>query len=179
MSPDSINSIVNREAPGPLLRRIASYRLLHGLAFLVLVLDQLSKIWVIKNIPYGAWRPPEAIEVVRDFFYIIHVGNTGAAWSVLTGRSVLLASIAALTLVAIFIWRRALGLRDRLVQLAFGLLIGGIIGNLIDRIVYKHVVDFVDLHFGSYVYPTFNVADSGICIGVAIYLWASLKTPRK
>ncbi len=145
----------------------------------VLVLDQATKIWVKLRIPYGAWRPPEAIEVIRDFFYITHVGNTGAAWSILSGRSVLLASIAALTLVAIFFWRKALGLKDRLVQVSFGLLIGGIVGNLIDRIVYKHVVDFIDLHFGSYIYPTFNVADSAICVGVGLYMWHSFRTAKQ
>ena len=78
------------------------------------------------------------------------------------------------TLLAIFLWRRALGLRDKLAQVAFGLLCGGIIGNLVDRIQHQHVVDFLDFHFGSYIYPTFNVADSGICVGVALYLWHSL-----
>ncbi|MFZ9683039.1 MAG: signal peptidase II, partial [Cephaloticoccus sp.] len=72
-------------------------------------------------------------------------------------------------------WRRALGLRDRLAQVAFGLLVGGIVGNLVDRIQHQHVVDFLDFHFGSYVYPTFNVADSAICVGVVLYLWHSMR----
>jgi signal peptidase II len=107
----------------------------------------------------------------------VHVGNTGAAWSLFTGRSGWLALLAAGTLVAIYFWRRALGLRDRMVQISFGLLCGGIVGNLIDRLAYGHVVDFLDFHFGSYVYPTFNVADSGICIGVGLYLLHSLRHP--
>jgi signal peptidase II len=53
------------------------------------------------------------------------------------------------------------------------------VGNLIDRIVYKHVVDFIDLHFGSYIYPTFNIADSAICIGVGLYMWHSFRTARQ
>jgi signal peptidase II len=91
---------------------------------------------------------------------------------------VLLATLALATLVAIFFWRSALGLRDRLAQICFGLLCGGIVGNLTDRLLHGHVIDFIDLHFGTYVYPTFNVADSGICVGVILYLWQSLRTPK-
>jgi len=174
VSPDSIKSILKVEPPEPLLRRVSSYWLLLALAIGTLVLDQLSKLWVSMRLPFGTYGPPDAIPVISGFFNIIHVGNTGAAWSILTGRSVLLAAVAGLTLVAIFIWRRALGLKDRWVQVAFGLLCGGIIGNLIDRIYLGYVIDFVDLHFGSYTYPTFNIADSGICIGVGLYLWHSL-----
>lgn len=118
------------------------------------------------------------IEVIPGFFYLIHVGNTGAAWSMFSGRSVTLALLAAGTLLAIYFWRHSLGLRHRVAQISFGLLCGGIVGNLVDRMVHRHVIDFIDLHFGSYIYPTFNVADSGICIGVLLYLWHSLKNPE-
>ena len=178
VSPDSIKSILKVEPPMPLWARAGAYRVLFLIATATLVADQLSKYWVRLRIPFGAYLPPDAIEVVPGFLNLIHVGNTGAAWSILTGRSVLLASIALITLLAIFVWRKALGLRDRMIQVAFGLLCGGILGNLVDRIWHKHVIDFVDMHFGSYVYPTFNVADSGICIGVAIYLWYSLRAPK-
>ena len=85
--------------------------------------------------------------------------------------------LALITLGAIYVWRRALSLKTRPVQISFGLLCGGIVGNLVDRLVHGHVIDFLDFHFGSYVYPTFNIADSGICVGVAIYLIWSLKNP--
>ncbi len=62
-------------------------------------------------------------------------------------------------------------------QPAFGLLCGGILGNLVDRVRYGHVIDFLDLHFGHYIYPTFNVADSAICIGVFWYVLWSLRQP--
>jgi signal peptidase II len=89
----------------------------------------------------------------------------------------MLAVLAAATLAAIYFWRHTLGLRDRPAQICFGLLCGGIVGNLTDRLVHGHVIDFIDLHFGSYVYPTFNVADSGICVGVFGYILWSLKQP--
>jgi signal peptidase II len=90
----------------------------------------------------------------------------------------MLALLAFGTLLAIFFWREALGLRERLAQICFGLLCGGILGNLVDRLLHGHVIDFIDLHFGSYIYPTFNVADSGICVGVIVYLWQSLRAPK-
>ncbi|HVS53284.1 MAG TPA: signal peptidase II [Opitutaceae bacterium] len=157
-------------------QRLLAYRLLLVLALVVYALDQLTKYWIAARLPYPTFAESDgAIRVIRNFFYLTHVGNTGAAWSLFTGRSVLLGSLAALTLVAIFLWRHTLGLRARMPQICFGLLCGGIAGNLTDRLARGHVVDFIDLHFGSYVYPTFNIADSGICVGVLLYLWFSLR----
>jgi len=158
--------------------RVGAYRLLWLVGTAVLVLDLLTKWSVAARIPFSERFHTHAHTVIDGFFYLVHVGNTGAAWSMFSGRSGWLALFAGVTLVLIFIWRRALGLRDRMVQLAFGLLCGGIIGNLIDRLRYGHVVDFLDFHFGSYIYPTFNIADSGICVGVGIYLIHSLRQPK-
>lgn len=159
----------------PWSRRVAAYRTLLLIAAGVVVLDQLTKAWIVARLPFGTYGEPHAIRIIKDVFYLVHVGNTGAAWSLFAGKSVFLAALAASTLVAIFIWRKALGLRDRASQIGFGLLCGGIAGNLIDRLRYGHVIDFLDVHFGSYIYPTFNVADSGICVGVILYLWHSLR----
>jgi signal peptidase II len=164
-------------APASLFRRLQAYRIFWIATPAVLLLDQLSKAWLAATLPFGTYGEPGAIPVIRNFFYIVHVGNTGAAWSMFSGRSVLLALLAAATLVAIFLWRQALGLRDRMTQICFGLLCGGIAGNLVDRLQHGYVVDFIDLHFGSYVYPTFNVADAGICVGVGLYLIHSLRQP--
>jgi signal peptidase II len=158
---------------------LLAYRRLLGIAAIVLIADQLTKLAIVAHLPFPTYGEGHgAITVIRDFFYIVHVGNTGAAWSMFSGQSVLLAIFALVTLAAIVIWRHALGLRERRSQLCFGLLCGGIVGNVIDRLAYGHVVDFIDLHFGSYVYPTFNVADSGICVGVVFYLWHSLREPK-
>lgn len=162
----------------PLPERIRAYRLLLGLAVMVFALDQATKIWIANRLPFPTYGEGNgAITVIDNFFYLVHVGNTGAAWSMFSGQSYLLALLAAATLVAIFWWRQTLGLRDRLPQICFGLLCGGIVGNLVDRVLHGHVIDFIDLHFGSYVYPTFNVADAGICIGVILYLWHSFRSP--
>jgi signal peptidase II len=162
--------------------RFRAYRTLWLIGLGVFVADQLTKLWIVRQVPFNPMHSHGTgadLEIIPRFFYIIHVGNTGAAWSMFSGRSVLLALLAAGTLAAIFFWRHALGLRDRVSQVCFGLLCGGIVGNLLDRLLHQHVIDFLDLHFGSYIYPTFNVADSGICVGVILYLWQSLRTPQK
>jgi signal peptidase II len=167
------------ELPPSKVQRLLAYRLLWLIAATILALDQLTKAWIASRLPLGTYGEEHgAIAVISDFFYLVHVGNPGAAWSMMQGMGSVLATLAAGTLVAIFIWRRTLGLRGRMEQICFGLLCGGIAGNLIDRLRFKYVIDFIDLHFGSYVYPTFNVADSGICIGVLLYVGHSLRSPK-
>ena len=178
--PDSSTQRETATSPVAVSRweRIYTYRLLWWLGLAVFVLDQLTKAWIAATLPFPTYEPPGAIKVIDGFFYIIHVGNTGAAWSLFAGQTTMLALLAVLTLAAIFYWRRALDLKKRPIQLAFGLLCGGIIGNLVDRVLHGHVIDFLDFHFGDYVYPTFNVADAGICVGVGIYLIHSLRNPQ-
>lgn len=159
--------------------RVRAYRKLWWIAIGVLVVDQLTKFWIVHTLPLGSYGPGRWIPVIEGFFHLVHVGNTGAAWSLFTGKSTLLALLAFLTLGAIYYWRRTLGLRERWMQISFGLLCGGIVGNLIDRLAYGHVVDFLDFHFGSYIYPTFNIADSGIVIGVGIYFIRNLRAPAE
>jgi signal peptidase II len=159
--------------------RLLKYWRLLAIAAAVVAADQASKAWISARLPFNTYgEGMGAITVVPRFFYIVHVGNTGAAWSLFSGRSILLAALAAATLVAIFIGRKALGLSAVHAQVCFGLMCGGIAGNLVDRLARGHVVDFLDFHFGSYVYPTFNVADSAICVGVALYVLSSMRPQR-
>ena len=156
------------------LSRIAAYRVWIVVGLLVLGLDQLTKGLIVARMPYPTFNVSAgAIPIVPGFLTLVHVGNTGAAWSMFSGQSILLALLAVSTLAAIVIWRHTLGLRDRTTQLCFGLLCGGIAGNLLDRLIHHHVIDFIDVYFArwDYHYPTFNIADSGICVGVLLYLW--------
>lgn len=158
------------------LSRLLAYRRLWLLATVVLGLDQLTKYWISRQLPFGSYGPAGRT-LIPGFLNLVHVGNTGAAWSMFAGRSFLLALLAGVTLLAIHLFRQQLGLRSPAAQSAFGLLCGGIVGNLVDRLAYGHVIDFIDLHFGAYIYPTFNVADSAICIGVFGYILWSLRQP--
>ncbi len=173
-SPSGDSKIENRESK---ILRVRRYQLLWVLALVIFVLDQVTKIWINARLPLGTYGPPGSIVVIEGFFNLVHVGNTGAAWSMFAGKSTFLALLAFVTLGAIYLWRHELGLKLRIVQLSFGLLCGGIVGNLVDRMIHGHVIDFLDFHFGDYIYPTFNIADSGICVGVAIYLIHSLRQP--
>lgn len=168
------SEIVNHKS---YVARTLAYRWLWTFAVLAFVLDQLTKIWVNARLPLGSYGA-RGIEIFPNFFYIVHVGNTGAAWSMFSGMSTVLALLAIGTLAAIFFWRKQLGLRQATAQVCFGLLCGGTVGNLVDRLVHGHVIDFLDFHFGSYVYPTFNVADAAICIGVFGYIVWSMKQPE-
>ncbi|OAM91743.1 signal peptidase II [Termitidicoccus mucosus] len=163
--------------PPTRMQRLLAYRWFHLCALAVFTLDQATKIWIHRTLDFGTYGPPGHIEIIPGFFNLVHVGNTGAAWSLFAGRSTLLAVLALGTLAAIFFWRRTLGLRQRAVQVGFGLLCGGIAGNLVDRMIHKHVIDFLDFHFGSYIYPTFNIADAGIVSGVALYLILAFRKP--
>ncbi|MGB0460069.1 MAG: signal peptidase II [Opitutales bacterium] len=147
-------------------------------AALVFILDQASKFWISQRLPFGTYRPEEAITLIPDFFYLVHLGNRGAAWGILEGQGVLLSIAALAALAAIYCFRNSLQLHRHSQQWIFGLLIGGILGNLLDRLLHGHVIDFFDLHFPFSIpfileggrYPAFNIADSGIVIGVGAYL---------
>jgi len=154
-----------------------SYRLLWIFAVAAFALDQVTKVMIAGRLPYNSYGPAFHIKVIPGFLNLVHVGNTGAAWSMFSGQSFWLGLLAVATLAAMFYWRRALGLDQPSAQPAFGLLTGGIAGNLVDRFAHGHVIDFLDFHFGSYTYPTFNVADSAICVGVFWYILWSLKHP--
>ncbi len=167
------------ENPKSKIQRFWAYHRLWIVAALVFAADQITKEMIAGRLPFGSYGKPVHIEVIPGFFNLVHVGNTGAAWSMFTGQSVWLALLAVITLVAMFWWRRTLGLHHTAAQPAFGLLVGGVIGNLVDRLMHGHVIDFLDFHFGDYVFPTFNVADSGICVGVFWYVLWSLRQPAE
>ncbi|MDP1581148.1 MAG: signal peptidase II, partial [Candidatus Didemnitutus sp.] len=158
-SPEASEGVLPRRS---IIQRVLAYRRLWILATVVYVLDQLTKGWIAGRLNYPTYGPPFHLPVIDGFFNLVHVGNTGAAWSILSGYGRLLGGFALLTLVAIFFWRKMLGLRNPTVQWCFGGLCGGTVGNLTDRFRYGHVVDFLDFRFGSYAYPSFNVADMGI-----------------
>jgi signal peptidase II len=104
--------------------------------------------------------------VIPGFFEFVHWQNTGAAWSLLRDKNGILAVVAVAALVILYLSRHHFESRTLLGQLAFGLVFGGIIGNLLDRLLRKHVIDF--LYFYKIGFPAFNVADSAICTGVAL-----------
>ncbi len=162
--------------------RFRNYRLLLGLASLCLLLDQVTKAIIRQTIPYGTYflggATVEPTPVIPGTFYLVHIGNHGAAWGILGGKSLFLAALAIIVLLWIFLQRRAIGLHRLPLQFYFGFLIGGILGNFVDRVRLGFVTDFLDVHipaigflgFPGYRWPAFNLADSFIFTGVTLYL---------
>lgn len=157
------------------------YRPFWVIILLSYALDQLTK-WIVVThdaLPIHSYpgRINPGIEVINGFFYLVHVGNRGAAWSLFSDYSFFLGLLAVCALMAIWIFRRAIALSRPCNQLAIGLISGGILGNLTDRITRGEVVDFLLFRFGNWDYPVFNVADSTICVGVIIYIIANWNQP--
>ena len=142
-----------------------------------LLLDQATKIWIVQSLSYA-----DRLTVIENFFYITHVRNPGAAFGMLanspeTFRLTFFISVTLVAIALIISFYRRLAPGDRLSALALGLILGGAAGNLIDRVVYREVIDF--LHFrlwSGYSWPDFNLADSFIVVGVALLFLELLAT---
>jgi len=137
--------------------------------FLIVLADQLSKTWIRANLFVG--------QSIFDigFFRFIHVNNTGAAFGLFQGYSATLTIIAVISIAAllfcVFFSHLCLPFLDNMLgKSAFGLVLGGTVGNLIDRFRFGYITDFIDFN----LWPTFNIADSAITIGVLIFAYALL-----
>lgn len=139
------------------------------IAAAIAVTDQLTKWLITRQIQFG-----DSVPVIDGFFNLVHWRNTGAAWGTFQDHGSLLIIISLLTILALYLFRHSFQLERMGNRIAFGLICGGIVGNLIDRIRFGSVVDFLDFYVGTHHWPAFNLADSGICVGVALYLMLSL-----
>jgi signal peptidase II len=144
----------------------------------VILLDLWTKWLVVKRIDLH-----EAIPVIPDFFQIVHVRNTGAAFGIGANASskivpllLNVGAIAVFCVVVVYAFRSAIG--DRLLQTGLHLILGGAIGNLVDRFRFGYVVDFLDVYVRNHHWPAFNVADSAICIGIGLLFLDMRKKPE-
>jgi signal peptidase II len=143
-------------------------------ALLIIVVDQITKIWVQRSMELY-----ETIEVL-PVLNIYHTFNPGAAWSFLAhadGWQRWLFSILAIGVsIGLIVWLRRLALASHALLISgLVLIVGGAIGNLIDRLYLGHVVDFIQAHWGNAYFPAFNVADSAISIGAGLVIFDSLR----
>jgi signal peptidase II len=155
-------------------------KFLLGLSLPLILLDQLSKWLIQQNIPYGSEVP-----IIPGFFSLVHVSNTGAAFSLLQGNNLFFVVLAISALaVVIFLLIRDHWQTDPLRRLhwttkvSLALLAAGILGNLIDRLIRGSVLDFLHFYFREYAWPSFNVADSCICIAAGLLIFASFRKQR-
>ncbi|NJB66860.1 signal peptidase II [Desulfobaculum xiamenense] len=154
----------------------ARYTTALGIAGFVLALDQVTKARVAASIPL--W---EGFPVVPGFFNMVHVLNRGAAFGFLNRTDIewqttffIVTALAAVGLILYLL--RGSHCADRLSVCGLGLVLGGALGNLVDRIRIGAVIDFLDFHVGAWHWPAFNVADIAICLGVCALTLTLLKT---
>jgi signal peptidase II len=155
-----------------ILTGLRRYAIMAWAALGILVLDQASKLWIgqYSGLREGVYPPEGGMDVIPGFFSIVYNTNTGAAWGMFSGHGVILAVLGAVAIAAIILMHRQLELHRKTMQLVFGLMIGGIAGNIIDRVLIGRVTDFLDFHVASYRWPTFNIADSAMVVGVGLYI---------
>ncbi len=151
-------------------------RLALVIAGVVLVLDQVSKVWLLGVMEANAYRPIE----VTGFFNLVMVWNEGVSFGMLkVGSDMMrwiLMGFALAVAVALLIWaRRSAGM---VLTVGIGLIAGGAVGNALDRLFYGAVADFFDVHVSGFHWPAFNIADSGITIGVVLLLYDTLLNRR-
>ena len=143
-------------------------KIIGGIALAVYLLDRLSKKMVVDIIGLDQSMP-----VIAQFFHLTHVHNTGAAFGIFARAGdharapfFILTTLGALILLAYFVAHT--DKTEKLVLAGLALIIGGACGNLTDRLLYGYVIDFIDWHVGSFHWPAFNIADSGITVGIII-----------
>ena len=146
-----------------------------GIAVLVIVLDQATKAWIV-----GAMRLHDSYAVIGGFFNITSVRNPGAAFGFLAGapplfRTIFFIAITVGAILLILYYLRVSKIDDYFLIVSLALIFAGAAGNLIDRVRFGEVVDFLDVYLGSYHWPAFNVADSAISVGAFIMIAALLQ----
>ncbi len=148
---------------------------------IVVILDALSKIYIRTHL-----SDSDMIPVIPGFFNIVHAENPGAAFSMLADAPVIVRtlilrgiSVIVMCIIGVMLWRneKAQG-ETKLMRIGLAIVFGGALGNFIDRAFRGTVTDFVQLFFGSYEFPSFNVADSAINIGAAILIWELWKNRK-
>jgi signal peptidase II len=150
-----------------------------GISLAVVALDQVTKAIVSARIPLH-----DTIPVIRGFFDLTHVRNTGAAFGIFASfsspaRTTLLTLVASGVFLAVLAWSLSTPASLFRLQTALALVLGGAVGNLIDRLRFHSVTDFLRFYVGRWEWPSFNVADSAISVGVALLAWDIWRHPQE
>lgn len=136
-----------------------------------LVLDRITKFWAVKTL-----MGQEDIRIIEGFFDFSYLENRGAAFGIFQGKTTILAGVTAVVLLILFVNYMRTAKRSMVFTWANGLIITGAVGNLIDRLNYGYVVDFISLHYkNSYYFPSFNIADMCITFGTGFLLLYIIK----
>lgn len=169
------------EITDPAVGGFRAYARFWILLVLTFVTDQLTKLYIVElsGFEQGLYPPFDGLVVIEGIFNIVYAVNYGAAWGMMAGLAWLLIALALVVLAVIWFFRKSLALDLPIMQVSFGLMCGGIVGNTLDRILRGHVVDFIDIHLQIYRWPTFNVADSAIVVGTCLYIIQQFTGPKE
>ncbi len=140
------------------------------ISIILLCIDQISKLLVVNLL-----TKTNSIAIIKNFFYLTYINNDGAAFSILVGKRVLLILIAVLVIVMLIRYIKKNNIQNKLELVSISLIIGGSLGNLMDRVVRGYVIDFLDFKIFNYNFPIFNIADTFIVIGVIMQLLKELR----
>lgn len=141
------------------------------ISIILLCIDQISKLLVVNLL-----TKTDSITIIKNFFYLTYINNDGAAFSILVGKRIFLILIAVLAIVMLIRYIKKNNIQNKLELVSISLIIGGSLGNLMDRVIRGYVIDFLDFKIFNYNFPIFNLADTFIVIGVFLLL---LKEIRK
>ena len=144
------------------------------IALFIIGIDQLTKWIIVSTMELG-----ERITVIENFFYITSHRNSGAAWGILQGQMLFFYIVTVVVVIGIIYYMQKFAKNDTLLAIGLSFVIGGAIGNFIDRLFHQEVVDFADFYIFNYNFPIFNVADSALTIGVIIVIIATIMDERK
>ncbi|MCP3031123.1 signal peptidase II [Halobacillus sp. A1] len=140
----------------------------------LIIIDQITKWLVVERMELR-----ESISVIENFFYITSHRNTGAAWGILPGQMWFFYIVTVIVIGVIIYYMKQYAKSSRFVGFALALILAGAIGNFIDRLFRKEVVDFFNFYLGSYNYPIFNIADSALVVGVIFVMIATFVDERR
>lgn len=143
--------------------------LYYVIACIVIAIDQFTK-WLVVN----KMELYEQIPIIENFFYFTSHRNSGAAWGILEGQMIFFYIITVVVLIGVIYYMEKYARDNKLLAISLSLILGGAIGNFIDRILHQEVVDFLDVMIFKYDYPIFNIADSALVIGVIFVFIATL-----
>jgi signal peptidase II len=144
------------------------------IALFVIVLDQWTKWLIVKKMELG-----ESIEIIENFLYITSHRNRGAAWGILEGQMWFFYVITVIVIIGIVYYIKTAAKGKPLFGVSLGLMLGGAIGNFIDRVFRKEVVDFIHTYIFHYNFPIFNIADSALVIGVILLMLQMIREERE
>src|SRR5699024_9443548 len=144
------------------------------LSLIIIGIEQFSKWLIIKNMEFG-----DRITVIDNFFHITSHRNSGAAWGILEGKMGFFYVITVIVVIGLIYYMQKYGKHSKFLAISLSFILGGAIGNFIDRLFRKEVVDFLDFNIFTYNYPIFNVADSFLVVGVILLLIATIINERK